>query len=444
MFRLNLGNTKIPHNKNTANMKPVRMPPPTEVLLPMSQNIGSPAVPVVKIGDYVKVGQLIADAGSAVSSPIYSSVSGNVVKIETYLRSDGNTVPAIRIASDGLMTVCEDITPPTVTDTESFIAAIRASGIVGLGGAGFPTAIKMNVAPTATIDTVILNGAECEPYITVDTRTMIDDSSDIRDGIELLKKFIPGASKYVIAIEKNKPECIDEMNRVFSDDPMVSVKALPLRYPQGAEKVLIHTVTRRIVPEGKLPADVGTLVINVTTVAALARYIKTGMPLVERCITVDGSAINSPMNVIAPLGTSIRDIIEFTGGLKESAVKVIFGGPMTGSAANSLDEPVVKTTGAILAFSAKDAAEKPMTACIHCGRCVESCPHLLEPTSFCKALDINDRKERFLRLEDLKINLCIECGCCSYVCPANRPLVESNRIAKAFVREYKAHNENLK
>ena len=444
MFRLNLGNTKIPHNKNTANMKPVRMPAPGEVLLPMSQNIGAPAEPIVKIGDYVKVGQLIATSQSPVSSPIYSSVSGTVVKMENYLRSDGKSTPAIRIQSDGLMAVCEDVTPPTITDTESFVSAIRASGVVGLGGAGFPTAIKMSFSPEANIHTVILNGAECEPYITVDTRTMLDESENIREGIELIKKFIPGTPKFVIGIEKNKPDCIKEMNRVFEGDPSVSVKVLPLRYPQGAEKVLIHTVTKLVVPEGKLPADVGVLVLNVTTVASLAKFIKTGMPLVERCVTVDGSAVNSPMNVIAPLGTSVRELVEFAGGLKESPVKVIFGGPMTGIAAYSLDEPLIKTTGAIIALAKDDAVLKPATACIHCGKCVESCPHMLEPTSFCKALDIEDRNERFARLQELRINLCVECGCCSYVCPASRPLVESNRIAKNFVREYKTHRENLK
>ncbi len=444
MFRLNLGNTKIPHHKNTADMKPVKMPPPAEVLLPMSQNIGAPAEPVVKVGDYVKVGQLIADSSAPVSSPIYSSVSGTVTKMETYLRSDGRSVPAMRIASDGLMAVCEDIAPPTITDTESFISAIRASGIVGLGGAGFPTAIKMSVAPTGNIHTVILNGAECEPFITADTRTMLDDSDHIREGIELLKRFIPSAKKFVIGIEKNKPACIKEMNRVFDGDSSVSVKVLPLLYPQGAEKVLIHTVTKLTVPEGKLPADVGVLVVNVTTVAALAKYVKTGMPLVERCVTVDGSAINSPKNILAPIGTPIRDLIEFAGGLKEDPVKIIFGGPMTGFAAYSLDEPIVKATGAVLAFTKKDAILKPATACIHCGKCVESCPHMLEPTSFCKALDIEDRDERYARLEELRINLCVECGCCSYVCPASRPLVESNRIAKNFVREYKAHKANLK
>ena len=444
MFRHNLGNTKIPHRKNTAEMKPIKMPPPDEVLLPLVQNIGASTKPIVQVGDSVKVGQLIADTDAAISSPIYSSVSGTVVKMETYLRSDGKTVPAVRIKSDGLMTVSDDIAPPTITDTDSFVAAIRASGIVGLGGAGFPTAIKMSVAPTGKIHTVILNGAECEPYITVDTRTMLDDSEEIRDGIAILKKYIPSAEKFVIGIEKNKPACIKKMKSVFSGDPHVSVKSLPLLYPQGAEKVLIHTTTKLTVPEGKLPADVGVLVVNVTTVANIAKYVKTGMPLVERCVTLDGSAINSPKNVIAPIGTPIRDIIEFAGGLKEDHVKIIFGGPMTGFAAYSLDEPIVKTTGAILAFVKKDSIPKPATACIHCGRCVESCPHMLEPISYAKALEIGDRDERFTKLEHLRINLCVECGCCSYVCPAKLPLVENNRLAKSFVREYKSHKTNLK
>ncbi|MBO7250971.1 MAG: RnfABCDGE type electron transport complex subunit C, partial [Clostridia bacterium] len=273
---------------------------------------------------------------------------------------------------------------------------------------------------------------------------MLDDADDIRDGIELLKRFIPSAKRFVIGIEKNKPACIKKLKSVFVNDSAVSVKALPLRYPQGAEKVLIHTVTKRVVPEGKLPADIGVLVVNVTTLASLAKYVKTGMPIVERYVTVDGSAIKTPMNVIAPLGTPIKDLIEFTGGLKEDPVKVIFGGPMTGFAAHSLEEPIIKTSGAVLAFTKKDAILKPATACIHCGKCVESCPHMLEPTSFCKALDIEDHNERFARLEQLKIGLCIECGCCSYVCPASRPLVESNRIAKRFVKDHKAHNANLK
>ena len=444
MFRLNLGNTRIPHNKNTAGMKPVRMSPPKEVLLSLIQNIGSPATPIVKIGDEVKVGQLIAEPSSPISSPIYSSVSGKVTKMESYIRSDGTVVPAIRVESDGLMTLCEGITPPTLTDSDSFIDAIRNSGIVGLGGAGFPTAIKMAVAPKGNINTIILNGAECEPFITVDTRTMLDESKEIRDGIKLLKRFAPGVKSFIIGIEKNKSQCIDEMRKVFKDDPAVSVKALPLLYPQGAEKVLIHTATKLTVPEGKLPADVGVLVMNVTTLAAISKYVKTGMPFVERCVTVDGSAIKEPKNVIAPIGTSIGDLIEFAGGFKTDAAKVIFGGPMTGFAAYSLDEPIIKMTNAIVALSKEDAAIKPATACIHCGKCVESCPHMLEPTSFCKSLNIENPDERYERLTSLRINLCIECGCCSYVCPAGRPLVESNKIAKRFVKEYKAHKADLK
>lgn len=444
MFRINLGKTKIPHNKNTAGLKPVKMPPPATVFLPMTQNIGAPATPIVKVGDTVKVGQKIAEATGTISSPIYASVSGKVVKMDTYQKSDGRTSAAVVIESDGLMTVAEDITPPTLTDLDSFVEAIRHSGIVGLGGAGFPTTVKLDVPPEKVIHTVILNGAECEPYITVDTRTMLDDSDDIKEGIELLKRFLPGVSRFIFGIEKNKPECIEKMKEVFASDGSVSVKSLPLGYPQGAEKVLIHTTTRLTVPEGKLPADIGVLVFNVTTLATIAKYVKTGMPLVERCVTVDGSAVRSPMNVIIPIGTSVRDLVEFTGGLDEAPVKIIFGGPMTGFAAHSFDEPVVKTTNAVLIFSEEDAILKPATACIHCGKCVESCPHMLEPTSFCKALDIDNQDERLARLEELRINLCVECGCCSYVCPANRPLVESNRSAKKFVREYKAHKANLK
>ncbi len=444
MFRLNLGNTKIKHNKNTAGLKPVRMPPPATVFLPMTQNLGAPSSLIVKVGDTVKVGQLIAEPSSAVSSPIYAPVSGTVTKLTAYKRTDGRTADAVIIESDGLMTPVENITPPTVTDLASLIEAVKKSGIVGLGGAGFPTAVKLNVSPDKSIHTVILNGAECEPYITVDTRTMLDEADEIRDGIELLKKCMPSVSRFIIGIEKNKPECIAKMNEVFSSDTSVSVKGLPLLYPQGAEKVLIHTTTKLTVPEGKLPADVGVLVMNVTTLASISKYVKTGFPLVERCVTVDGSAIKQPMNVIAPIGTTVHDLIEFTGGLKDEAIKVIFGGPMTGFAAHSLDEPIIKTTNAVIVFSKKDAVLKPATACIHCGKCVESCPHMLEPTSFCKALDIDNLDDRLARLEELRINLCVECGCCSYVCPANRPLVESNRSAKKFVREYKAHKNSLK
>ncbi|MBE6610482.1 MAG: electron transport complex subunit RsxC [Ruminococcaceae bacterium] len=442
--RKNPGNTRIPHRKNTANLSPVRIAPPKEVLLPMDQHIGAPAVPVVKVGDTVKVGQLIADAAGPVSSPIYASVSGKVTKIEDCLRSNGRTVPAVRIESDGLMTVFEDLTPPTVTDIPSLVDALRKSGIVGMGGAGFPAAIKFDALKKGTIHTIVLNGAECEPYITSDARTMVDEPEHIYAGIKLIRSLAPSVKKCVIGIETNKPECIKALEEVTKGDDFVTVLPLPSLYPQGAEKVLVYNATGIVIPENKLPADMGTLVINVTTLATLAKYVETGMPLVERCLTVDGSAVKEPKNVIAPIGTSIADLVEFVGGLDEKPCKVIMGGPMTGRAARSLDEPIVKTSNAVVIMNEKDSMNKKMTACIHCGRCVEACPHLLNPAEFGHALSIDNVDERMARLEAARINLCMECGCCAFVCPAGRPFIENIRIAKNSLREYKAHKSSLK
>jgi len=439
-----LGRTHVPHCKSTAELAAVRMTPPKEVLLPTSQHIGAPATPIVKVGDEVKVGQLIAEPSGYVSSPIYASVSGKVVKIEDYLRPDGRVVPAIRIESDGLMTVCDGITPPEVSDFDSFVAAIRASGLVGLGGAGFPTSVKLDAVKKGGIHTIVINGAECEPYLTSDTRTMLDESESIYDGITLLEKYVPTAERFIFGIENNKPSCIEEMVRIFQDNEKVSVKPLPSLYPQGAEKVLIRNTTGLVVPEGKLPADVGVLVINVTSLSVLAKYVKTGMPLVERCVTVDGSAIAEPKNVIAPVGASIREIVEFAGGFKDEVGKVLFGGPMMGITAANLDEPITKTTGGITAMNVEDSTEKDSTACIHCGRCVDACALGLNPTSYAKALKIENTDERMARLEENSINLCMECGACSFVCPARRPLVQNIRLGKAALRDYKAHKSNLK
>ena len=437
-----LGNTRIPHRKSTASMPGVRMTPPSEVLLPVSQHIGAPATLLVKKGDEVKLGQKIAEAQGAVSSPVYSSVSGTVVGIETYMRPTGVRVDAVRIASDGLMTVADSVTPPTVTDLDSFIDAVRESGVVGLGGAGFPTAVKLSAEKSASIDTVIINAAECEPYLTSDTRTMLDATELVKRGIELLETYF-SAKQYVFAIEKNKPECIETIRATFDGDDRVSVCVLPALYPQGAEKVAIYNTTKRIVPEGKLPADVGVLVINVTTLAKIAEYITTGLPLVEKCVTVDGSAITSPMNVIAPIGTPIRDLVEFTGGLSKPAGKIIYGGPMMGVAAESLDDPIAKTTNGITVFDECGAQTSEPTACIHCGRCVRACPLGLNPIVFADSLNIDSKEDRMARLDSYKVNICMECGCCSFVCPAHRPLVQNNKIGKAELRDYKAHQQTL-
>ena len=438
-----LGNTHIPHNKKTAESSPVRMTSPGEVLLPVSQHIGALATPIVKVGDEVKVGQLIAESSGYVSTAIHSSVSGKVIKIEDYLLYNGKNVPAIRIESDGLMTVSDEIAPPQVTDFDSFIAAVRASGLVGLGGAGFPTVVKLDAAKKGTIHTIVVNVAECEPYITCDTITVMEQHEAICEGVAILEKYIPSAEKFIFGVEKNKPECIAKLKDAFKENAKVSVATLPSLYPQGAEKVLIYNTTKLVVPEGKLPADVGVLVINVTSLAVLANYIKTGMPLVEKCITVDGSAVKEPKNVIVPIGTSIRDVFAFVGVDSESVGKVLFGGPMMGVAARSLDQPVDKRNNALTALSVQESVEREATACIHCGRCVSACPMQLNPTVFSKALDLGT-EDKMARLEENRINLCMECGCCSYVCPANRPLLPNNRLAKAALRDYKAHQSTLK
>lgn len=440
-----LGNLHIPHRKNTADMPAVKLNPSGEILLPMAQHIGAPATPIVKAGDSVKVGQKIAEANGAVSSPIYATVSGQVVKVEPYLRSNGQTVDAIRIAPDGEMTPYEGITPPEITDAESFLSAVRESGIVGLGGAGFPTSIKLAAQTKGKIDTIILNGSECEPYITSDTRAMIDGADWIYKGVLLLKKYL-GVENYIIAIEKNKPQCIQKMQEVFAEMNEVRVDALPSLYPQGAEKVIIYNTTKRVVPEGKLPADVGVLVINVSSLLALAQYVETGMPLVSRIVTVDGDAIKEPKNVETPIGVSAKELILFAGGFvdEEDVGKVLYGGPMMGICLSSLNEPVMKTTGAILAFTKKTSKSQEPTACIHCGRCLAACPLDLDPVTFSRALSYGSEEERVQILLDAHIGLCMECGCCSYVCPAKRPLVQNNRLGKAEVREYQAHQATLK
>ncbi len=442
-----LGKTRIPHRKNTAAIAAVGMAAPQLVYIPMSQHIGAPAKPIVNVGDPVSVGTLIGEAGGFVSSPVHSSVSGTVKKIDSYLQSSGRRVPMIVIESDGLMTPDERITPPTINSFEDLSKAARDSGLVGLGGAGFPTAVKLDPGKISSIDTLVINGAECEPYITSDTRTMLDDAKYVKRGIELFEKFTE-ISNIVIGIEKNKPECIAKMREIFAGDQKVRVQSLPLGYPQGAEKILIYNTTGRILPEGGLPSDIGVIVMNVTSLAFLAKYEESGMPLVEKCVTVDGSAVKEPKNLIVPIGTPIEAVIEAAGGLKSEAGKILYGGPMMGVSIYSTEDPILKNTNAITVLDKKDVAVRKENPCIHCGRCLSICPIGLNPTIYAKALKIDDPVDRAERLSAAKINLCIECGSCSFVCPSKRPLVEYNRLSKAELREYvasqKAREENNK
>ncbi len=442
-FKL-LGNTKVPHRKSTEGIRAVRMTPPKEVLLPVAQHIGAAAVPVVKAGDEVKVGQLIAEASGAMSAHLYSSVSGKVLKIEPYLCPRGNTIDAIRIESDGHMTPVDGLSPVEVSSLDDYIDAVRVSGVVGLGGAGFPTALKLAAVKDGGIDKIVFNGAECEPYVTCDTRAMIDEIDLLVEGVKMLRRFVLPEGEFIFGIENNKPESIRVISEALADCDYVTVKQLPSLYPQGAEKVMIYNTTGRIVPEGKLPASVGVLVMNVSTVIAITKYIKTGMPLVERMITVDGPAVKNPTNVIAPLGTPVGEVIEFTGGLKDNLGKLLSGGPMMGIALRSLEEPVVKTMGGLVALSKEESRVAEPTACIHCGRCITACPLSLDPTAFSRALENRSEDERIDILESEKVKLCMECGCCSYVCPAKRPLIENNRIGKAELKEYYRHHATLK
>ena len=428
-----LGKAHVPHKKNTAEMEAVRMNAPATVAIPMAMHIGAPSNPTVKVGDKVYVGTLIGEAGGYVGSPIHSSVSGTVKKLDKFLTSSGRSCMSVVIESDGEMTPDPQIKAPKVTNLDEFCDAIRASGLVGLGGAGFPTAVKLDAAKKGLLKVAVINGAECEPYITSDTRTMLDDTDYIVKGVGYIKKYL-GLSEIVFGVEKNKPAAIAKLKEAFADDADVKIETLPSTYPQGAEKILIHNTTGRIVPEGGLPSDVGCLVLNVTTLAFIAKYMETGMPLVEKRITVDGSAIKNPMNIIVPIGTPIKDVLEFTENPTDGIAKVLYGGLMMGVAIYSLNDPILKNTNAIVALDKRDAVTPKTFPCIHCGRCVMICPMGLNPTLYAKAMNVEDKAERRDRLNDAKLNLCMECGCCSFVCPSRRPLVETNRLAKADLR----------
>ena len=424
-----LKGVKVPHRKHTDGMVAVQMAAPNTVILPMSMHIGKPAKPVVKVGDHVDVGSLIAEQDGFVSSPVYASVSGKVKKIDEILLAGGTKAPAVVIESDGEMTVAPSVQVPKVENKEEFIEALRLSGIVGLGGAGFPTYVKFNVDPER-IEELIINGAECEPYITSDSITMLECTEDIETAIAAMEKHL-GIKKVILGIEKNKAKAIEKMRTLEQKDDKFKVQVLKDLYPQGGEKVLIYHTTGKVVPAGKLPIDVGCIVCNSTTMAAIGKYLKTGMPLVSKCVTVDGSAVKEPKNVIVPIGTPLKDVFEFCGGFKSEPAKVIYGGPMMGIAVPDMDVPVLKNTNALLALDEKEAAPAKTTACIRCGACANHCPFRLNPAAMAKAYERNDMEA----LEELRVDICMECGCCSFICPAHRPLVQTHKLAKAALRE---------
>ena len=424
----------MPHNKNTRGAESVTIPLPEEIVIPVQQHIGAPCVPCVAAGDRVLVGQVIADTTAFVSAPIHSSVSGTVKKIGKVKMPNGSSCDAVYITPDGAQELSPDIKPPAVTDRQSLVAAVRASGCVGLGGAGFPTHVKLNVDPEKA-DTLIVNGAECEPYITCDHREILENSWNIMSGLYTLQEIL-GFRRVIIGVENNKPDAIEMLNSIAESetyDPRDRIKVLKLNtnYPQGAEKVLIHSCTGRTVPAGKLPLDVGCVVLNITTLSFIADYLKTGMPLVRKRITVDGSAVGARGNYFVSIGTPIAKVLEFCKA--ENPQKILMGGPMMGVAVSDTATPVLKQNNAILAFSGKDAEIPPETACINCGKCISSCPMRLQPVRIQRAAKRRDIAE----LEKLCVMNCIECGCCTFNCPAKRYITQQMRIAKAILRESK-------
>ncbi|MCR5815304.1 MAG: electron transport complex subunit RsxC [Ruminococcus sp.] len=424
---------ELKDKKNTSQSETLTLPLPEQVSIMMEQNMGAPCEPLVKKGDKVQVGQKIGYTNAVLSAPVHSSVSGEVVEIGELLLANGKTCKTVIIKCDGLQTVSDEVKPPVINSREDFIAAVRESGCCGLGGAGFPTHVKLAAAIDKKIDYLVLNGAECEPYITSDHREMIENGESVISGAKSVMKYLD-IPKCIIGIEGNKPDAIAKMQELTMNEPDITVKKLKKEYPQGAEKIITYSCTGIVVKEGEFPADKGVIVMNVSTAGFIDSYLKTGMPLVRRRLTVDGTAVRTPCNISTVIGTPLRDMLDYADCNPDIVWKLLIGGPMMGLCTYSIDYPLIKTANALLAFAAPLKTKKYIeanrqTACIRCGRCISACPMGLMPTELEKAYDKKDKK----RLGKLKVNLCMNCGACSYVCPARRDLAAKNQLAKALV-----------
>ncbi len=428
-----LNSVHVSHEKHTADCQTEIMPVPESVCISMSQHIGAPCKPLVKKGDYVKLGQPIGDTDAFVSAPIHSSVSGTVKEISTLPSVMGGEDQVIIIETDGKQEVWEEIKPPVINDMKDFIAAIRASGIVGLGGASFPTHIKLNPKNLDEVDTLIVNGAECEPFITSDHRLMLENTSFIIDGALAIMKYLDLKTCY-IGVEDNKMNAIEKIREEIRNrgcEDKMQVKVLRSSYPQGAERVLVYECTGKTLNAGVLPAELGVVLSNITTIAFIGQHLKTGRPLTSKRITVDGNAVAEPKNIIVPIGARIADVIQACGGYKAEPKKILMGGPMMGRSIFSDKFPIVKNNNAILVFDGKQAMIPEETGCIKCGMCTRACPFNLMPVLLSDAYEARDAE----RLANLRVMQCMECGSCSYVCPARRPLGFTNKMAKGFLKE---------
>lgn len=425
------GGIHPPHFKGqTEHLKIEKSDEPSVVVIPLQQHIGAPCESLVKPGQYVKMGQKIGESKAFVSANVHSSVSGTVKSIEQRNSSSGTLVSCVIIESDGKFTVDESIKPKgdlNKLSKDEILAIIKESGLTGMGGAGFPAHVKLSPPKDKQVDCLIINGAECEPYLTADHRIMLEKPEDVILGAKAAKKAL-NIEKCYIAIEKNKPDAIETIIKALADskEEGIEVAALETKYPQGDEKRLINAVTGRVVPSGGLPMDVGVVVNNVGTIASLGNTIRTGMPIIQRVVTVTGSAIKNPKNLYVRIGTLFSDVIKQCGGYSEEPGKIINGGPMMGIAQFSAEVPVIKGTSGILILNKKDSKFEEVQNCIKCARCVEICPVNLQPLIISKLSLLNkfDEAENYHALD------CIECGACSFICPSKRRLVESIRVAK--------------
>ena len=409
--------------KELSKDKPIKaVLPKGDLVYPLSQHIGAPAKPIVAKGDHVLTGQKIAEAGGFVSAPVYATVSGTVKAIEPRRVVTGDNVMSIVVENDGLYDEVEypAVKPLEDMTREEIIACIKEAGIVGMGGAGFPTFIKLSPKEPEKIDYVIANCAECEPYLTSDYRRMLEEPQKLVDGLKVYLKLFENA-RGILAVEDNKPDCIELLRKLTKDETRISVKTLKTKYPQGAERQIIYAATGRSINSSMLPADAGCVVNNVDTIVAVYHAVYEGRPLMNRIVTVTGDAVADPRNFIVRIGTNYHELVEEAGGFKEEPVKIISGGPMMGFGIFDLNVPTTKTASALLCLTQDDVSRMEPSACINCGRCVEACPSRLVPSMLADFAE-HYEEEEFLSHDGME---CCECGCCSFVCPARRSLAQS-------------------
>ena len=417
--------------KELTKDKPIKdVLPKGDLVYPLSQHIGAPAVPIVAKGDRVLRGQKIAEAGGFVSAPIYASVSGTVKNIEPRRVVTGDLVMSIIIENDGQYeeVVYPEAKPLEEMTRKEIIECIKEAGVVGMGGAGFPTHVKLSVKNPEKIDYVIANCAECEPYLTSDYRRMMEEPEKLIEGLKVSLALFPNA-KCILAVEDNKEDCIALLKEKTIDEKRIIVTRLKTKYPQGAERQLIYATTKRKINSTMLPADVGCVVNNVDSIVAIYNAVYHRKPLMERIVTITGDAINNPQNMRVHIGTNYHELIEAAGGFKEEPVKIISGGPMMGFGVFELDLPTTKTASALLCLTRDEVSEMEPSACINCGRCLEVCPGRVMPSKLATLAE-KHKEEEFVANDGME---CCECGCCSYVCPAKRHLTQSIKSMRKIV-----------